>query len=131
MEPMVELDIPDVVPCEEDGPFELRGVLRFHEEILRGQGHRDRILEDGVLERWNIDQDTAEVREAFAERGLNLSHPVVASTVLITVAMTRGRAGQQRAGKVAVAATEAIERLSWGQPVDDAASNDAQLRLFD
>ena len=127
MEPLVELDVPEVMPQEEEGPFELRGVFRLHEELVRAQGHRDRMLEDGRTSQWALDQDTAAVREWFAERGLNLANPIVASTVLITLSLTRGRAPGLR-GQLAVAAIEAIDRFD---EVNDIPPTHHQLRLFE
>lgn len=127
MEPMLELDVPEVVPAEDEGPFVLRGVMRLREELVRAQGYRHRILEDGRATPWSLDQDTAAAREWFAERGLNLGDPVVASTVLVTIALTRGRTPSLK-GQLTVAAIEAIDRLDASL---DAPPTDHQLRLFD
>lgn len=128
MEPIVELEIPDVVPDEEEGPFEVRGVMRFHEELVRAQGFRDRMLEDGRATRPALDQDVAAVREWFADRGLNLAHPVVASTAIITLSLTRGRVAPGVRHQIATAAIDAIDRLHATLSVPP---SERQLRLFD
>lgn len=127
MEPMLELDVPEVVPQEDEGPFVLRGVMRLREELVRAQGYRNRVIEDGHATSWSLDQDTAAAREWFAERGLNLGDPVVASTVLVTLALLRGRARGLK-GQLSVAAIEAIDRLD---AEIDVPPTDHQLRLFD
>lgn len=127
MEPMVELEVPEAVPVEGDGPFEVRGVARFHEELVRAQGFREALLESGRATRWSLDQDVAAAREWFAERGMNLGNAVVASAVLLTLAANRSRSGPHR-GQLGVAAIDAIDRLHDTFAVPP---SERQLKLFD
>lgn len=127
MEPLVEFEVPDVVPDDDPGPFIVRGVARFHEELVRAGGYRDRLLAEGRARGWSLDQDAAQVREWFAERGLNLRDPVVASSAIITLSVLRGRSPGLR-GQVAAAAIESIDRL---HDDDTVPPTDRQLRLFE
>jgi hypothetical protein len=128
MEPIVELEVPDAVPADDNQPFNLRGLGQLQEEMVRAHGFRERLLEENRITRAGLDQETAVVREWFADRGLNLGHPVVAATVLVTLALTRGRPIPGARQQMATAAIEAIDRM---HETNEVPPSERQLRLFE